>query len=125
MATAAAIIATIIFAALAVFQAALAAGAPLGRFAWGGRNEILPLAFRVASASVIPLYGLMMIMVLDRAGVTAVLPEDAARIGAWAIFAYLLLGIGVNAMSRSRPERMVMMPVTAVLALLTLIVAVS
>ena len=40
---------TVILAALAVFQLALAAGAPLGRFAWGGSHEVLPPRLRVGS----------------------------------------------------------------------------
>ena len=42
----AAIAACILMAALAVFQAALIAGAPLGRFAWGGQHDVLPAKLR-------------------------------------------------------------------------------
>ena len=42
--------ATIGFAALAVFEAALAAGAPLGDAAWGGSAAHLTTGQRVASA---------------------------------------------------------------------------
>jgi hypothetical protein len=125
MTATAAIAATIVLAGLAMFQAALAAGAPLGRFAWGGQRDKPPAAFRIASAATIPLYGLMAIVLLDRAGVTSVLPGDAARIGAWVIFAYMIVGTVTNLISRSRSERFVMTPVAAVLAILSAIVAAS
>jgi hypothetical protein len=125
MTTAAAILATVILAGLGLFQAALAAGAPLGRFAWGGQRDKLPAAFRAASAATIPLFGLMAIVLLDRAGVTSVLPDSAARIGAWVIVAYMVAGTVMNLMSRSRSERSVMMPVAAALAILSAIVAAS
>lgn len=64
-----------VLAALAVFQVALIAGAPLGRLAWGGQD--------------------------------------------------LVLGIAMSALSRSRPERFTMVPVTAVLAALALSLALA
>ncbi|MEW9873186.1 hypothetical protein [Arthrobacter sp. HS15c] len=47
----AAIAACALLAALAVFQAALIAGAPLGRFAWGGQHDVLPAKLRIGSAT--------------------------------------------------------------------------
>jgi hypothetical protein len=46
-------------------------------------------------------------------------------VAAWVLFAYLAIGIALNAISRSRPERFTMTPVTAVLAACALIIAVS
>ena len=44
----AAIAACVILAALAIFQAALIAGAPLGRFAWGSQHSVLPTKLRIS-----------------------------------------------------------------------------
>jgi len=125
MANAAAIVATLVLAGLGMFQAMLAGGAPLGRFAWGGRHETLPVAYRAASAATLPLYGLMAIVLLDRAGITSVLPADAARVGAWVVAGYMALGTMMNLASRSPPERYAMTPVAALLTILSAIVASS
>ena len=64
----AAVAAIVVLAALAVFQLALIAGAPLGRFAWGGQNRVLPVGFRVGSAISIVLYAVFGLILLQRAG---------------------------------------------------------
>lgn len=123
--SAAAIAASIVLAALAVFQLALAFGAPLGRFAWGGAHEHLPGRLRIASAASILLYAGFVLILLDRAGIIDVLPDGASRIAAWVLTGYFALGIPLNAISRSRGERLVMTPVVAILAVLSGIVAAS
>jgi hypothetical protein len=102
---------------LGLFQLALAAGAPWGRLAWGGGHERLPAALRIGSLVSILVYAVFATIVLERAGLIEVLPSpEIARIGAWIIAAYLTLGIVMNAISRSLPERLVMTPVATLLA---------
>lgn len=109
---------------LAVFQLALIAGAPLGRYAWGGGHERLPAGFRIGSAVSIAIYALFAAIVLQRAGIAPLLPDPAiASVGIWVIVGYLALGVVMNAISRSKPERMVMTPLALVLFLLALAVA--
>jgi hypothetical protein len=112
-----------IFAALAVFQAALIAGAPLGHFAWGGQHRVLPRNLRIGSIVSIVLYAFFAAIILQRAGVIAVLPAPVADVGIWVVAAYLALGIPLNAISRSLPERYTMTPV--VIALFALVVTVA
>ena len=57
-----------LLAALAVFQGLLVAGLPLGRFAWGGQNEVLPANLRVGSAVSIALYAFFAVLILQAAG---------------------------------------------------------
>ena len=115
-----------VLAMLALFQLALALGAPWGRFAWGGRHPgTLPTGFRIASAFSIPVYGFIAVLALDRAGMLDVFPEGFSRIGIWVVFAYLALGVVMNAISRSKPERYLMTPVALVLAVLALLIALS
>lgn len=121
----AAIAASIVLAALAVFQFALALGAPLGRFAWGGAHDRLPRRLRISSAASIVLYAGFVVILLDRAGIIDVLPDGASRIAAWVLTGYFALGVPLNAISRSRGERLVMTPVVALLAVLSGIVAAS
>ncbi len=45
-----------ILAALAVFQVALIAGAPLGHLAWGGQDRVLPRTKRAGSVVSVVLY---------------------------------------------------------------------
>lgn len=124
MTTVAAVVACILLAVLAVFQAALALGAPWGRFAWGGQHEReLPGRLRVGSAVSVLLYGLFAVVLLDRADLVDVLPDAVSRIGAWVLFAYFALGVVMNGISRSKQERAVMTPVVLVLAVCTLVVA--
>ncbi|MET0853502.1 MAG: hypothetical protein ABWX62_04795 [Microterricola sp.] len=121
----AAVAATAILAVLAVFQAMLAAGAPLGRFAWGGTHTRLPTSLRIASAVSIALYALFAVVLLDRAAVISVLPDVVSVVGTWLLFGYFVIGIVMNGISRSRAERLTMTPCCLVLAVLTLIVALS
>ncbi|QYO77493.1 hypothetical protein [Devosia salina] len=126
MAGTAAIIFTVLMAGLAVFQLALALGAPLGHFAWGGQHKVLPRGLRIGSLLSIVLYGLFSAIVMMRSALLAPWP-DAGWIGpaTWALVAYLALGIVMNAISRSLPERLTMTPLVAVLCALALIVALS
>jgi hypothetical protein len=124
MSESAAIIACVVLAGLAVFQLALVAGAPLGRFAWGGAHDVLPPRLRVGSAVAIVLYMLFALIILETAGLIAVLPGDAlGRVGIWAIAVYFFVGAALNAISRSKAERAVMTPVALALGVLCLFVA--
>ncbi|MCW4386349.1 hypothetical protein OH146_11250 [Salinibacterium sp. SYSU T00001] len=125
MAGVAAVLILVILAALAVFQLALIAGAPLGRFAWGGQYRVLPTKLRVGSVVSIVLYVLFAGVVLDKVGVIDVFADAVADVAMWVLFAYFTLGILMNAISRSKPERYVMTPVCVVLAAASLVIALS
>ncbi|MET0784258.1 MAG: hypothetical protein ABWX76_14245 [Leifsonia flava] len=120
---AAAIALCVILAALAVFQLALILGAPIGRFAWGGQHRVLPAKLRIGSAVAIVIYAVIGVLALDRASVIDVIPDVVSTVGMWVAFGYFVLGIPLNAISRSRPERFTMTPVVVVLAALSLLVA--
>lgn len=126
MTAAAAIAFTVIMVGLAVFQVALIAGAPIGHFAWGGQDRVLPRAKRIGSATSLVLYALFAGVVLQRAGLVRLVPVDAVvDVGAWVLVGYFALGIVMNAMSRSKPERWTMVPVCVALTGLTVIVALA
>jgi hypothetical protein len=116
-------IVVVVFALLALFQLALVLGAPWGAFAWGGQVEVLPPSLRVGSACSILLYAAFAVVVLDRAGEIDVLSDAAASIGAWVVFGFSAVGVLVNAVSRSKPERYTMTPVCLVLAVASFVVA--
>ena len=114
-----ALLATAILAALAVFQIALATGAPLGHLAWGGQHRVLPRQLRIGSAVSVALYGIFAYVALARADLTEPLVNGSfTDVSAWVLFAYFAVGILMNGISRSRPERFVMTPTALILALL-------
>lgn len=123
----AAFFAVLILAGFAVFQILLALGRPLGRFAWGGKYpEALPTQFRVASFIAVFLYAFFAFVLLNQAGVIEVVASEGwTKIALWAVTIYLFIGMLMNAISRSKSERMVMTPLTLVLAGLFLYVALN
>jgi hypothetical protein len=114
---------TAVLAALAVFQLALVAGAPLGRFAWGGQHVVLPARLRVGSAVSIVVYGVVALFLLQAGGAHSVLPRGVVDVGMWVLTGYFALGVALNAASRSRPERLVMTPIALALAVVCLVLA--
>src|SRR5687768_17050944 len=109
-----AVLGCVLLGALAVFQALLVAGQPLGRFAWGGQHEVLPTGLRVGSAVSIGLYAAFAVLMLSAADALDVLPTGFVEVAIWVLTGYFTLGIAMNAISRSRPERLVMTPVVLV-----------
>ena len=125
MVTADATLLCIILVFLAIFQLLLIAGLPLGQFVWGGRHEVLPTHLRIGSALSIALYLVFALLVLERAELTSFI-SSASFIGVavWVLTGYFTLGVIMNGISRSRSERLVMTPVSLVLAGRCLVVAI-
>lgn len=120
----AAIIATTLLVCLSVFQLALALGAPLGRYAWGGAHTVLPRNLRIGSAVSILLYAVFASFILSSVGAAEIITNQSVlKIGMWACTAYFMVGIVMNAISRSMRERLVMTPVCILLATTFLICA--
>ena len=120
----AAVAASVLLAALVVFQGALIAGAPLGRYAWGGQHKVLPTRLRMGSATSIVLYVLFAYVALAKSSLAPPLVNPGFTDAfCWVLTAYLALGIVLNAISRSKPERLVMTPTVIVLTGLFLILA--
>ncbi len=120
----AAIILCVLLGLLAVFQLALVCGAPLGHFAWGGADRVLPPRKRIGSVIAIVLYAVFAWVFLMKAAlVPMALPEVVVDVASWVIAAYIALGIPMNAISRSKPERYTMTPLSIVLLSLAVIVA--
>jgi hypothetical protein len=122
----AAVAACFILAALAVLQAALIAGAPLGRFAWGGQHEVLPAKLRIGSATSIVLYVSIAYVALAKAGLAPPLvSEGLTEVTCWVLTGYFALGIVLNGISRSKPERLVMTPTVVVLTALYMLISLN
>ena len=123
MSITAAFMASGLLAVLALFQAALAMGAPIGQFAWGAQHRVLPPNLRIGSAVAVAIYAVFALLIGQRAGLVAWLPAGVVDVGIWVVLTYLALGTVANAISRSVLERLTMTPVCLVLAGLVLIVA--
>lgn len=121
----AAIAAAGLFVGLAGFQAALAAGAPWGKAAWGGGQADLGGGLRVASGVVAVLAGGSALVILRRGGhqVWAPLPQRWLPGAAWTLATYMAVGTLLNAISRSPIERAIWTPIALSLAVLCGLVA--
>lgn len=111
-----AVIACILIFVVAVLQISLAAGAPLGQFAWGGQHRVLPQNLRRGSAASVLFLALAAWIALARADMVAP-GHDAlfASIGIWVLAAFFALNTLGNLVSKSKPERYTMSPITIVL----------
>jgi hypothetical protein len=122
----AAILAAAGFLLIAVFQAALALGAPLGHAAWGGRQARLSTRLRIGSAVAVVFWIVAAMIVLGRAGFeVSPFPDVVERWGTWVLVVLLPVGALMNIASSSRWERYLWGPLALVLAVLTLVVALN
>jgi hypothetical protein len=102
------IVAAVLIVAVAVFQLALALGAPAGFAAWGGWHEgRLPTRLRVASGLVgVVVYPLILLFVLASAGlIDAAWLPGTGRLGMWILTGLFTLGALANFASISKRER--------------------
>jgi hypothetical protein len=94
---------------VAAFQVALAAGAPWGAAAWGGRHPgVLPSRLRLASAVAAPALGGLAAVAAGR-----LLGERGRARVLLGTAVYAGLGVGANGVSPSRVERAVWAPLSA------------
>lgn len=109
---------------LTLFQILLIFGAPLGRFAWGGAHTVLPTNLRISSVMSILIYAAIAYVVLAKVAIIgSPLSESTLDVATWVLAVYFFSGIILNALSRSKPERMVMTPIALVLAMSCFIIA--
>ena len=102
----ASVIAFLILAGLICFQLLLAAGLPLGHYAWGGAHQVLPRPLRIASVLATFIYLAAALIILEAADITdLVTSADLARNAVWALAGFFGIGVVMNAISRSEKER--------------------
>lgn len=119
-------VALTLLAGLIIFQIALAAGAPLGRFAWGGKFAgALPARLRVASFIAALLLILFGLFAAHKPGWISLLDDRIVSIGLWIILAQQMLNTLGNLASKSKSERTVMTPISGLLAVCFLLLALN
>lgn len=123
----AALLATLILAAIIILQLLVAAGLPLGKAVWGGAHSgVLPARLRLSSLAAAAILALAAWMILARSGILAPGPEPiGVRIATWVFAGFFVLNTLGNVMSKSPVERKVMTPATVVLALCFALVSLS
>ena len=71
----------------------------------------------------IALYAAFAVLILQAAGTVSLLPGGFVEVAIWVLTGYFVLGIAMNAISRSRSERLTMTPVVGILAVASLVLA--
>ncbi len=121
----AAIIFAVVSAGAIGFQLALAAGAPWGEYAMGGKYPgRFPAPMRVAAIIQALILAALVGVVLARAGLAL---EAWAPVGSWVIWvvvAFSAASLVMNSITSSKRERMVWVPVAVVMLASSLTVAV-
>ena len=85
---------------------------------------MLPFSLRISSLVSIVTYALISTVMLARVGaVTLGVPTDAVEIAIWVVAACFFIAIGLNLGSKSKSERSVMPTVSAVLCVLSTVIA--
>jgi hypothetical protein len=116
------IVLSVMLAVMAVFQLLLALGRPYGKMAWGGQHEgVLPQKYRVGSIFSFALYVFLITVVLSRTGVINLYSESFENMFMWISTVIFGLNIPMNAVSKSKPERL-WAPYAAVMFIISLII---
>jgi len=115
-----------LIAIVCLFQLALAAGAPWGEFAMGGAYPgVFPPSMRVAAVAQAAVLAGFALIVLIRAGLALPRWRRAAGWGVWTAVALMAISVVLNLITPSGMERLIWAPVTVLLFLLSLRVALS
>ncbi|WP_300264863.1 hypothetical protein [Microbacterium sp.] len=119
------IIALTTLTVLAAVQILAACGLPVGRLLWGGAKRVLPVGMRWASVGAVVLYGVFAYILLVQGADLPLNGSGLIMVLSWVLFGYLVLATFGNLRSRSRAERYVMAPASAILAIATLIITLT
>jgi len=121
----AAIIAVVLFAVMSIIQLLLALGLPYGRLAFGGKYEKLPTRMRIFSVIAIIIFVFASISILERAGIIIIFNNPIfIAVFIWIIAIYLAFNTLLNAISKSKWEKVIMTPISLILAICCFIVAI-
>ncbi len=120
------IIFAILIGVVILFQAALAAGVPWGEYAMGGKFPgQYPRFMRIICLFQIAVLVLIGVIVLSKSGLLLPAWSAFADTAIWFIIAYLVLGTIMNLMTPSVWERRIWTPVTLLLLITSLVIALS
>ena len=119
-------IASVLFFIFIVVQLLVAAGIIPISILWGGRQPDLTPSLRAASVVAAIILGLFIYIIRYRAGRVGSVPTPTSiRVAAWVVTGYMALNTLGNFASVSNVERFVFGPMTLIMMITSLIVAVS
>ena len=121
MSQVAAVLAALVLAGLICFQLLLAAGLPLGLYAWGGAHRILPRSLRICSVVATFIYLAAALVILEAANVIDLSASELPRVAVWVLAALFGIGVLMNAISRSAKERRMAFVAVALSALCAIV----
>lgn len=114
----------ILAAFVAIFQLALAIGAPLGEFTMGGKYPgKLPPCMRIAALVQIVILLFFTAIVVSKAGLALASLTGMAGIAIWFVLAFFVFGSFLNLSSQSKKERLLMGPLNLIALVSVLMVA--
>ncbi len=119
-------IGSIVFFIATILYVLLALGLPYGEFAMGGKYRVMPKQMRIVCVISIIVQLIAILVLLERGNVLSIgLPQGLAK-GLCIFFAiYLSLNTLMNAVSKSKKERLAMTPLSLVTAVCFWITAFS
>ena len=121
----AAIIAVVLFTGMNIFQLLLALGLPFGRLAYGGKYEKLPSKMKITSLIGIVIFIFASLSVLERAKIITIFNNLMfVTVFIWIIAVYLAFNTLMNAISKSKWEKLIMTPISLTLTICCFIVVV-
>lgn len=120
-----ALMATSLLTGLFIFQLLLTSGYRLGRYAWGGHYTVLPTTLRIASLFTAISYLIMAGVLLAKAGLLGGFNYNVLSFFVWLMAVLFAASAVLNGTSHSRQERTIMMPISIVLALCCLGIALN
>ena len=119
-------IATILFGIVVLIQLLLAAGVLPITMAWGGRQEVLTPGLRIAGIVSAMILALFAYIIRHRAGLTGAESISVwSKVLAWIVTAYMAFNTFTNLASQSTTEKIVFVPITAVLTIVCFVVSIS
>lgn len=117
---------SVLMAFVVLFQIALALGAPWGELAMSGKFPgRFPPRMRVAALVQAVVLIFIALIVLARAGVTLNALFDFSKVAIWGVVAFNLLSAILNSITPSKKERRLWAPITIVLFLCSLYIALN
>ncbi|GAJ22246.1 unnamed protein product, partial [marine sediment metagenome] len=103
----------VLFTGMSVFQLLLVLGLPFGRLAYGGKYEKLPSKMKITSLIGIIIFIFASLSVLERADIIIIFNNPMfVTVFIWIIAVYLAFNTLMNAISKSKWEKLIMTPIS-------------
>ncbi len=126
MITIATILFLVLISAVIIFQLALIIGMPLGEYAMGGKFQgKLPFAMRVAAVIQILILFFFMIIVTTKSGWLFQQYYVYSKTAIWFVVAFSILATVLNLITPSKKERKIWAPVSIMLLICSVIIAIN